>query len=238
MFSPANPVERLTSEAGQHLLRTGRPRVNLCYAQSLDGSLAAARGRPLDLSGSESRILTHRLRAAHDAILVGVGTVISDNPRLNVRLVNGPNPRPVILDSRLRIPLESAALAGRPRIACLAGVDPLKRAALESGGAEILFLPPAPTGGVSLPDLLDELGRRGVHSLMVEGGAGVITSFLAAGLADEACITIAPLFVGGLSVVQGLPAGGGYPHMLETSVERCGSDWILTGKLEYPHPPV
>ncbi|HEX9595492.1 MAG TPA: RibD family protein, partial [Anaerolineales bacterium] len=82
-----------------------RPTVTLSYAQSLDGSIALHRGEPLTLSGPESMAMTHRLRAAHDAILVGIGTVISDDPQLNVRLVEGRNPQVVVLDSRLRLPL-------------------------------------------------------------------------------------------------------------------------------------
>ena len=82
----------------------GRPFVTLAYAQSLDGSIAGQGGRPLSLSGPSSLQLTHELRAAHDAILVGIGTVLSDNPRLNVRLVAGLDPQPIVVDSRLRLP--------------------------------------------------------------------------------------------------------------------------------------
>mmetsp|Transcript_34521 Transcript_34521/g.55844 ORF Transcript_34521/g.55844 Transcript_34521/m.55844 type:complete len:147 (+) Transcript_34521:57-497(+) len=85
--------------------KQNRPFVTLTYAQSLDGSISAERGSPLLLSGKESMTMTHALRAAHDAILVGVGTLIADDPSLNVRHVNGTNPRPIILDSSLRMPL-------------------------------------------------------------------------------------------------------------------------------------
>src|SRR5512133_2370683 len=101
-----SPLEELLSDAG----REGRPLVTLSYAQSLDGSLAAQRGTPLALSGPQSMELTHRLRAAQDAILVGIGTVLSDNPRLTVRLVEGSQPQPVILDSHLRFPLNANLL--------------------------------------------------------------------------------------------------------------------------------
>ncbi len=97
-------VKTALAAASEHRQRTGRPLVTLSYAQSLDGSIADRPGRPLSLSGSQCMTLTHGLRASHDAILVGIGTVLADNPRLNVRLVTGESPQPVIVDSRLRFP--------------------------------------------------------------------------------------------------------------------------------------
>jgi 3,4-dihydroxy 2-butanone 4-phosphate synthase/GTP cyclohydrolase II len=92
------------------MVNLDRPRVTLTYAQSLDGSIAARSGRPLPLSGTESRHYTHQLRAAHDAILVGIGTVLNDDPRLNVRLASGAAPRPIVLDSELRCPIDARCL--------------------------------------------------------------------------------------------------------------------------------
>ena len=234
----ADPVALLTSEAAAARVPSGRPQVNLCYAQSLDGSLAAERGRPLALSGPESRQLTHRLRAAHDALLVGVGTVLADNPRLNVRLADGPDPRPVILDSALRTSPEAAVLAGQPWIACRPDADPARRAALQAAGAELLLVPPSPDGGLDLTVVLEELWQRGIRRLMVEGGAGVLRAFLAARLADAVCLTIAPLFVGGLPAVQGLSGVNGFPRLVAPAAEWFGPDLVLTGQLEYPQPPV
>ena len=97
-------VRECLRSAAAHRRRTGRPLVTLSYAQSLDGSIADRPGRPLALSGPQAMALTHGLRAAHEAILVGIGTVLADNPRLNVRLVTGPDPQPVVVDSRLRFP--------------------------------------------------------------------------------------------------------------------------------------
>ena len=101
-----NPESILASwleESSARLFAERRPLVTLSYAQSLDGSIARERGKPLALSGPESMRLTHQLRAAHDAILVGIGTVLADDPQLTVRLVEGKSPIPVILDSRLAI---------------------------------------------------------------------------------------------------------------------------------------
>ena len=100
-----NFINSLPAISTEYHVKTGLPFVTLSYAQSLDGSIAAKRGEALGLSGPESLRLTHRLRSMHDAILVGIGTVLSDNPRLTVRLVNGQNPRPIVVDSQLRIPL-------------------------------------------------------------------------------------------------------------------------------------
>ncbi len=97
-------------EETAHLNRPGRPLVTLSYAQDLDGSIAKRRGEPTSISGPESLEFTHRLRAAHDAILVGIGTVISDDPQLNVRFAKGNDPQIVVLDSQLRLPLQSKLL--------------------------------------------------------------------------------------------------------------------------------
>jgi 3,4-dihydroxy 2-butanone 4-phosphate synthase/GTP cyclohydrolase II len=228
-------IEALLSEAAAFCLEHGRPMVTLSYAQSLDGSLAARRGAPLALSGLESMRLTHRLRAAHAAILVGIGTVLADDPRLSVRLVEGSDPQPVVLDSRLRTPLNANLLcAARPLwIACLDGADPARLQVLQAAGAQVLALPPSETGGVSLPALLQTLARRGIASLMVEGGARLIGAFLAAGLADQAVITVAPLFVGGLHAIEAGALAGAMPRMASTQTQRYGDDLVVWGKIIY-----
>ena len=102
----------------------GRPVVTLSYAQSLDGSIAARRGFPLQISGTESAQLTHQLRAVHDAILVGIGTVLADDPHLTVRHAQGKDPQPVVLDSQLRFPLGAKLLRERsPWIATTSRAD-------------------------------------------------------------------------------------------------------------------
>jgi 3,4-dihydroxy 2-butanone 4-phosphate synthase/GTP cyclohydrolase II len=177
-----------------------RPHITLSYAQSIDGSITAAPGQPLALSGPESMTYTHQLRAAHDAILVGIGTVLADNPRLTVRLVSGPNPQPIVLDSRLRFPLTANLLSHPlpPIIAATDRADAEPQAMLESKGARVIRFPTSDGGHVHLPALLEWLWQSEIKSIMVEGGSAVITSFLSARLVDRVIITIAPRFVGGL----------------------------------------
>jgi 3,4-dihydroxy 2-butanone 4-phosphate synthase/GTP cyclohydrolase II len=183
-----------------------RPLVTLAYAQSLDGSIAAVPGQPLALSGPQALRYTHQLRAAHDAILVGIGTVLADNPRLNVRHASGPEPQPVVLDSRLRFPLDANLLSHprRPWIAATDRADPARQAALEAAGARLLRLPADECGRVGLPALLDALADFGIKTLMVEGGSSVITAFLAARLVNRLSLTLAPRLVGGLRAVSAL----------------------------------
>ncbi len=225
------PYNSWLAQAAAFRTEKGRPLVTLGYAQSLDGSLTARRGLPLALSGSESATLTHSLRAAHAAILVGIGTVLADDPALTVRRIPGPSPQPVVLDSRLRFPLQ-ARLLRHPRgvwIAC-SGADPQKRAALESAGARLFDLPPDEAGRVALPALLACLADEGIDSLMVEGGARVIRAFLSQGLADHLVLTIAPLFVGGLHAVEGLLPD--FPRLEEVGYERLGDDLIVWGRIK------
>jgi 3,4-dihydroxy 2-butanone 4-phosphate synthase/GTP cyclohydrolase II len=230
-------IEAWLAQGRLQRLAAGRPRVSLCYAQSLDGSLTYHRGETYLLSGPEARVLTHRLRAAHAALLVGIGTVLADDPLLTVREVQGPNPIPIILDSRLRLPLNCRLLQRqdrKPWVATTSRGDPQTRLALEAAGVRLLDCPQDDRGEVNLAALLTQLADDGVGSLMVEGGAGVITSFLVQGLADQAVVTIAPCFVGGLPVVEsGAFAGRGFPRMPKMETMRQGEDIIAWGELEF-----
>ena len=180
------------------------PAITVSYAQSLDGSIAAQPGKPLRLSGSAALALTHRLRAGHDAILVGIGTVLADDPRLDVRLAVGESPAPVVLDSRLRLPLSARLLAvgtrrapaRKPLVAALRDASAEREARLVERGAAVLRFPAA-GGQVPLRPLMRALHRRGVRRLLVEGGGRVLTSLFAERLADRVVITVAPRLVGG-----------------------------------------
>jgi len=183
-----------------------RPFVTLTYAQSLDGSISASSEAPLRISGPESMEITHTLRASHDAILVGINTVLSDNPRLTVRHAEGDHPRPVILDTRLRCPETAHIFQNEqvsPIIATSSDANRDRQQVLERAGATVLHLE-CDEAGVCLDDLLQALHAEGIESVMVEGGSEVITSFLRQRLVDYLIITIAPMLVGGVSALSGL----------------------------------
>ena len=215
-----------------------RPRVTLSYAQSLDGSITVTRGQPLALSGPQSMAMTHRLRADHDVILIGIGTLLADDPSLTVRLVEGRNPQPIVLDSQLRFPLDAKLWrhpTHKPWIATVGPADPARKAALTAQGATIFELPADKEGKVSLPDLMVALGAKRVQRIMVEGGACVITEFLLQRLVDRVIITVAPMFVGGLNAVGSLRGlnGDGLPSLQNSSVHRLGQDMVLVGDVAW-----
>lgn len=219
-------------ESSGRLRKTGRPFITLTYAQSLDGSITHRRDAPgLAISGPQTKAMTHWLRTRHDAILVGVGTLLADDPKLTVTHAQGDAPRPVILDSRLRTPVTARVFAHpkKPLIACLQTEAKSEKArALQTAGAEILPIASADQH-LSLPALLAALDQHGVQSVMVEGGAGVITSFLREGLADIVIITIAPFFVGGVNVLTGpLP---GMPRLNAVGAQQFGDDVVVWGEL-------
>lgn len=216
--------------ARHHEGLAGRPFVTLSYAQSVDGCIAATPNVPLALSGHASLTLTHGLRAIHDAILVGIGTVIADNPRLTVRFVAGDQPRPVVVDSKLRMPPDANLLQGGvpPLIACTEGAAVERQRLLEAVGAEVVRMPADATGRVSLAALLHHLGAAGTRSVMVEGGAGMITSFLAERLIDHLVLTVAPMLVGGLRGVRDLGANG-FPRLHNLEYQQLHEDLVVWG---------
>jgi len=205
--------------------RAPLPVITVTWARSSDGAIGTEDGRPIALSGPESRVLTHHLRAAHEAILVGIATVISDDPLLSVRLLPGrpPQPRPVVLDSRLRMPLGARLLSRRDVAPWIFFRDAAREtaAALERRGAR-LFRAPAGPGGLDLYSVLRILREQGIHSLMVEGGARVLRAFLASGFADQIVVTTSP------SPVRGL-AGPDLPAFVRRLSQRVGQDEVIWG---------
>ncbi len=234
-------VQLLLTRIETHSHKTKRPFVTLSYAQSLDGSIAALPGQRLSISSPEAMTVTHALRANHDAILVGINTVLIDNPKLTVRLVDGPNPQPIVLDSHARMPLQ-ANLLNHPKSVWIATTQTAaghtQRKALEERGAKVLCCATNQAGRVDLGGLLDQLGAMGVRSLMVEGGAQILTSFLRERLIDYAAITVAPRFVGGVAAVkradqaQSAPVLPRLANLVSTPV---GPDLLLWGKPVWEH---
>lgn len=176
-----------------------RPGVTIHYAQTLDGRIATRTGNSQWISGNATLHYAHALRASHQAIMVGVGTVLADNPRLTVRHVPGPSPRRIVLDSTLRIPLDANVLtdtAVPTVIATTARATQSRIEAARARGADVLVLEPDTAGRVDLRRLLEQLYLLGVRSVLIEGGAGVITSALQAQVVDRFTACIAPKVVG------------------------------------------
>lgn len=213
-----------------------RPLITIKYAQTLDGCIATARGDSRWISGPESRAAAHRLRAAHSAILVGIGTILADDPLLTVRWVEGRDPLRVVVDSRLRVPLDAAVLRDSPSNTLFAttfNAPREKREVLERVGATVVRLPAA-GNGVDLATLFEELGARGLESVLVEGGAAIITSLLSAQLADYLTIFIAPKVLGrgrGAVGSLGIEQLGDAITFSQRRTELLGQDLMFHGAI-------
>ncbi len=184
-----------------------RPRVTVSYAQSLDGRIATRSGQSQWISGPATQALSQELRRDNDAILVGIGTVLRDDPLLTCRLPGCPSPLRVVLDSRLRLP-EDCRIAqtadSYATVVFAAAPEPSKVERLGRRGVRVVAVPGGDSG-VELMPALESLAASGVDSLFVEGGSAVITAFFAAGLVDRLVLVTAPLVIGrGISAVADL----------------------------------
>ena len=215
------------------LQRCGEPAVTLKWAQSIDGKLAWPAGAPRRwISNEKSRRHAHRVRSECGAVLVGVGTVLADDPQLNVRVGRKlPEPLRVVLDSGLRIPLDCRLVgtAGeQPVVICTlketAAEHEQKADALRAGGCEIAMVA-ADQGRVDIAAVLRELGGRGVCDVLVEGGPTVLRSFMAVGRCDRVMVYVAPVVIGGGGDIEwGVPA-----ELVDVEVRRFGGDALISG---------
>ena len=227
--------ETMLNQLTQH--QTGfvskRPFITLSFAQSLDGCISANVGQRLHISCHESLKLTHQLRAIHGGLLVGISTVLVDNPRLNVRLANGTDPRTIVLDSTLRFPPNARMLntgASKPIIATGQHLNPEKAQNLKNLGLKIVPFKLSDESLVPIPDLLQNLYHEGIRSIMVEGGSKVITSFLKLGICDFMVVTVSPMIIGNSkSVRYGLSESEKVPYLKNLRPLNIGSDLVLWG---------
>lgn len=223
-----DPLSSLYAAVSATEPRPERPFVTLTFAQSLDGSIAAQAGVRTTLSGDSSLAMSHTLRTLHDAILVGIGTVLIDDPQLTARHARGPNPRPIVLDSNLRLPRQARLLQEEPLpwIACSIEGNPEAAAGLEANGVELMPIE-ADDNGLNLNQLLHQLQRRGIEHLMVEGGARVINSFLHSDLVDLFVLTLAPRLLDGLRPYALSSGRAALPALSQPQWARAGDDVIL-----------
>lgn len=209
-----------------HIMRVtaGRPWVTLKLAVSRDGAIAGSERAPVAITGPQARARAHMLRATHDAILVGIGTALADDPLLSCRLpgMEERSPVRVVLDTRLRLPMSSRLVASAGETALwlvAADTDSGRRAALEAAGVRVLPLPPDAGGRIEIVSALRGLAEQGITRLLVEGGAEVAGSLLAADCIDEAVIFEADREIGpgGLSAIS----GGGLAALTGGEAYRC-----------------
>lgn len=216
----------------------GRPLFTLKTASTLDGRIATAKGASKWITGPEARMLGHRLRAEHDAVLIGVGTALADDPLLTCRLpgLEDRSPLRIVVDSHLRLAPES-------RLALTAGTTPTwavaaegapadRRRALEALGVTVIEIEPGGDGRPRLDSLAAELGRRGLTRVLVEGGAVLTAALVGAGLADRLAWFRNPRLIGG----DGVPAVAGLgvealdeaPAFVRMAVATSGADTMET----------
>jgi GTP cyclohydrolase II len=213
-----------------------RPYVVLKYAQTLDGRIATRRGDAKWISSEAERRISHGLRAACDAVLVGVGTAIVDDPQLTVRMVPGSSPLRVVLDSTLRLPSTARVLDSRARTIVITteSSSEMGRTALRARAVGVHVVDASPRG-VDLVSALQTLRALGVGSLLVEGGARVITSFLAEKLVDRLVVGIAPTIMGtGIDAVGdlGVASVAESVRLTNRSVHQAGGDLLVAADVK------
>ena len=217
-----------------HWVAHGEPWVHLKLAASLDGRIAAHGGESKWISSPESRTVVQSLRARADAIAVGVGTVLADDPRLTCRLRGARHPLRVILDSAVRTPPDARVVTGDGEcvIACSADAPAARIKRVERAGAEVFILPGR--GERRWRNLLMELGRRSTHELLLEGGSAVATSALTAGVVNAMTVFYNARLIGADGVPLVGPLGVTHPEnalqVQSSSWTPCGPDLMWTGR--------
>lgn len=235
-------------EAFAKHISTGLPFVTAKFAMSLDGKISTRTGDSKWVTGPEARGLVQKMRREGDAVLVGITTVLADDPFLTARDGDGNplsrQPYRVVLDSSCRMPTKANMLGqpGPTLVYATTGAPKDRAERLSKAGAEVVRLEPTPDGQVDIKAVLADLGARGVVDLTVEGGGTVLGSFFDGKLVDKVLAFIAPIIVGGASAPSPVD-GQGVVLMSEAwqigsaSVEKIGDDWLITGYPQAGGPP-
>lgn len=232
---------RRLNEVFYHYMETGTPFVVMKYAMSLDGKIACATGDSRWVTGETARKHVHQLRKRYMGIMVGIGTVLADDPMLNCRVAEGADPVRIVCDSNLRIPLES-------RLVCTAREIPTIVActenAMETGRlkekadmlekAGVRLIPTEGAHGVNLKELMKILGQQKIDSILLEGGGTVNSSALQEGIVSKVCAYISGKLIGGMDAptpVSGIGASrmSEAVHLKDMQVEYLGEDILISG---------
>jgi GTP cyclohydrolase II len=233
--APVAPVE-VGPLLGRVRPRPDRPYVLVKYAQTLDGRIATATGDSKWISGEAERRVSHALRSACDAVLVGAATVESDDPHLTVRMVPGASPLRVVLDSTIRTRLDAHVFSGEAAtmVITTTAADPAGVAALRAAGVAVAVARSGP-GGVDIGDALRLLRAAGVASLLVEGGSRVITSMLHSGATDRLVVSISPTIIGsGVEAVGslGVTSVAGGIRLTNRTLHTAGDDLLWAADVD------
>ncbi|HEY1276349.1 MAG TPA: bifunctional diaminohydroxyphosphoribosylaminopyrimidine deaminase/5-amino-6-(5-phosphoribosylamino)uracil reductase RibD [Thermoleophilaceae bacterium] len=231
---------RLLNQPFRKHARTGRPLVIFKSAMTLDGKVATRTGNSQWISNELSRARAHRWRAESDAVAVGIGTALADDPQLTARIEGvARQPRRVVFDSEARLPIESQLVRGVSEVpvtvVCSRAAARTSTQALESAGVDVIVSHGA-NEAARVASALDELGARDVQTLLLEGGPHLAGAFLEAGEIDEARIFVAPMVAGGRdarTAVDGIGVGeiAGAVHAVGVEVERLGDDVLISARL-------
>jgi len=230
------------SEAHNKWVTTGVPFVTIKMACSLDGKIATRTGESRWITGEETRASAHLLRQMNDVVLVGVNTVLRDDPALTVRLPGGRNPRVVILDTQARTPAEATLFKtepGRVLIATTAAAPGDRVDALRARGAEVVAFPATVAGQVEVGAVMRHLGEQNRTSVLVEGGGTVAASLVFGGHADKIVLMVAPLLIGGREAPTVLDGAGAATlreayRVRDLQVRHIGDDLVIEGYLCSP----
>jgi diaminohydroxyphosphoribosylaminopyrimidine deaminase/5-amino-6-(5-phosphoribosylamino)uracil reductase len=223
-----------------------RPYVTAKWAMTLDGKIATRRGDSKWISSEPSRQLSHFERAHHDAVAIGIGTVLADNPQLTARVPNSRQPLRIVIDPRLETPVASnlASSAKTSPVLLFAASDPdtapaARESALAAEGVEIARIPLSPSGHLAWRDMLAELQSRRLNSLLIEGGGGVLSSAFEQRAIDRVLVFVAPLIIGGSEAISpvmgiGVPEIAHGVRLEAVRTQSVGPDILICGKATYP----